>query len=140
MSTLLWETHAQLRWRGLEMRALGAFIDVHDANLVSAELGETIGNHQYGFYVEAAYDIAPLLFPATTQYLAPFFRYENFDTQDSVPRGFVRVPGNAVQLYTVGASYKPHPQVVLKLEYRDFDSGNKQPTPDEVNVGAGFVF
>jgi len=140
VSTLLWETHAQLRWRGLEMRALGAFIDVHDANLVSAELGETIGDHQYGFYVEAAYDIAPLLFPATTQYLAPFFRYENFDTQDSVPRGFVRVPGNAVQLYTVGASYKPHPQVVLKLEYRDFDSGNKQPTPDEVNVGAGFVF
>ncbi len=138
--TLLWETHAQLRWRGLEMRALGALIDVHDADLVSAELGETIGSHQYGFYVEAAYDVAPLLFPETTQYLAPFFRYENFDTQDSVPHGFARVPGNAVQLYTVGASYKPHPQVVLKLEYRDFDSGKKQPTPDEVNVGAGFVF
>ena len=138
--TLIWETHAQLRYRGLEMRALGAFIDIHDADLVSEELGETIGNHQFGFYVEAAYDVVPLLFPESTQYLAPFFRYENFDTQDAVPRGFVRVPGNAVQLYTVGASYKPHPQVVLKMEYRDFDSGAKQPTPDEVNVGAGFVF
>ena len=138
--TLLWETHAQLRWRGLELRALGAFTHIDDAALVSAELGETIATDQYGFYVEAAYDVVPLLFPASTQYFAPFFRYENFDTQDGVPRGFARVPGNAVQLYTVGASYKPHPQVVLKVEYRDFDSGNRSPTPDEVNFGAGFVF
>lgn len=138
--TLVWETHAQVRYRGLEMRALGAFIDIHDADLVSQELGETIGKNQYGFYVEAAYDVLPLVFPGTTQFFAPFFRYENFDTQDAVPRGFARVPGNAVQLYTVGASYKPHPQVVLKLEYRNFDAGRKAPTPDDFNVGAGFVF
>lgn len=138
--TLIWETHAQLRYRGLELRALGAFTNIHDADLVSQDLGETIGKDQYGFYVEAAYDVVPLLFPASTHSFAPFFRYENFDTQDGVPRGFARVPGNAVQLYTVGASYKPHPQVVLKMEYRDFDSGAKRPTPDEVNVGAGFVF
>ncbi len=138
--TLLWEAHAQLRYRGLELRALGAMTNIHDADLVSQELGETIGKDQYGFYVEAAYDVVPLLFPESTQYFAPFFRYENFDTQDAVPRGFARVPGNAVQLYTVGASYKPHPQVVLKMEYRDFDSGRKSPTPDDVNFGAGFVF
>jgi hypothetical protein len=138
--TLIWETHAQVRYRGLELRALGAFIHLDDADLVSEELGETIGEDQYGFYVEAAYDVVPLLFPESTQSFAPFFRYENLDTQDAVPRGFARVPGNAVQLYTVGASYKPHPQVVLKLEYRSFDSGAKAPTPDELNLGAGFVF
>ena len=31
-------------------------------------------------------------------------------------------------------------QVVLKLDYRDFDAGNQQPTPDDVNLGAGFIF
>ncbi len=50
------------------------------------------------------------------------------------------MPGNAIQLYTVGLDYKPHPQVVLKFEYRDFDAGNVRPHADEVNVGAGFVF
>ena len=138
--TLLWETHAQVRYRGLELRALGAFTNIHDADLVSQQLGETIGKDQYGFYVEAAYDVLPWLFPETTQSLTPFFRYENFDTQDAVPHGFARVPGNAVQLYTVGISYKPHPQVVLKIDYRDFDSGGTKPTPDDVNFGAGFVF
>ena len=138
--TLLWETHAQVRYRGLELRALGAFTNIRDAGLVSAELEDTIGKDQYGFYVEAAYDFVPLVFPASTQYLAPFFRYENLDTQDAVPHGFTRVPGNAIQLYTVGLDYKPHPQVVLKFEYRDFDAGNVRPRADEVNVGAGFVF
>ncbi len=138
--TLIWETHAQLRYRGLELRALGAFTNIHDAALVSEQLEDTIGKDQYGFYVEAAYDLMPWLLPESTQYLAPFFRYENFDTQDAVPHGFVRVPGNAVQLYTVGLDYKPLPQVVLKLEYRDFDAGNVRPRADEVNVGAGFVF
>jgi hypothetical protein len=138
--TLLWETHAQLRYRGLELRALGAFTNIHDAGLVSEQVEDTIGKDQYGFYVEAAYDVVPLIFPDSTQYLSPFFRYENFDTQDAVPHGFTRVPGKDVQLYTVGLDYKPHPQVVLKLEYRNFNNGNQQPHPDEVNVGAGFVF
>jgi hypothetical protein len=136
--TLIWETHAQVRYRGLELRALGAFTNIDDADLVSEELGETIGEDQFGFYAEAAYDLLPLLAPDTTQYLAPFFRYEIFDTQDGVPKGFARIPGHSVQLYTVGASYKPHPQVVLKLEYRNFDAHGQQ--PDDVNVGAGFVF
>jgi len=138
--TLLWETHAQLRWRGLEMRALGAFTHIDDAAQVSEGVEDTIGKDQYGFYVEAAYDVLPLVLPETAQYVAPFFRYENFDTQDSVPRGFARVPGNAVQLYTVGIDYKPHPQVVLKFEYRNFDNGSTKPIADDVNFGAGFVF
>jgi hypothetical protein len=138
--TLLWETHAQLRWRGLEMRAIGAFTHIDDAAEISAAVEDTIGKNQYGFYVEAAYDVLPLILPETTHYLAPFFRYENFDTQDSVPRGFARVPGNAVQLYTVGIDYKPHPQVVLKFEYRNFNNGSTNPIADDVDFGAGFVF
>lgn len=138
--TLLWEVHAQVRYRGLEMRALGAFTNIHDAGLVSEQLEDTIGKDQYGFYVEAAYDVMPLIFRDTTQYLSPFFRYENYDTQDKVPHGFARVPGNDVQLYSVGVDYKPHPQVVLKLEYRNFNAGGNRPTPDDVSVGAGFVF
>lgn len=57
-----------------------------------------------------------------------------------MPRGFARAPGNDVKLCTVGLDYKPHPQVVLKLEYRNFNNGSTNARADQVNVGAGFVF
>jgi len=138
--TLIWETHAQAHFRGLELRVLGAFVDIDDADVLSRALGETIAEDMFGFYAEAAYDVLPLFRLDTRQYLAPFFRYEIFDTQDDVPRGFVRVPGNDVQLYTVGLSYKPHPQVVLKLDYRNFNTSSAKPRADELNLGAGFIF
>lgn len=138
--TLIWETHAQVRYRGLELRALGAFTSIDDAATLSRALGETIGEDQFGFYAEAAYDVARLIRPESGHYVAPFFRYEIVDTQDGVPRGFARAPGNDVQLYTVGLSYKPHPQVVLKLDYRNFNAGREKPRPDEINLGAGFIF
>ncbi|MCC6849162.1 MAG: hypothetical protein IT294_11735 [Deltaproteobacteria bacterium] len=138
--TLLWETHAQVRYRGLELRALGAMTSIADADTLSRAAEETIAEDIFGFYAEAAYDVLPLVLPDTTQYLSPFFRYEIYDTQDKVPHGFARVAGNDVQLYTVGLDYKPHPQVVLKLEYRNFNAGGGKPRADEVNLGAGFVF
>ena len=138
--TLLWEAHAQLRYRGLEMRALGTFTNIGDADVLSRALEDTIAEDVFGFYAEAAYDVLPLVLPDTTHYLAPFFRYEIFDTQDKVPQGFARVPGNDVQLYTVGVDYKPLSQVVLKAEYRTFNAGGGKPRADEFNLGAGFVF
>jgi hypothetical protein len=138
--TLLWELHAQLHWRGLELRTLGTMTTIDDADVLSRGLEDTIAEDIFGFYAEAAYDVLPLLLPDTTHYLAPFFRYEIFDSQDKVPDGFQRVPGKDVQLYTVGLGYKPHPQVVLKMEYKAFDAGHESPRPDEFNLGAGFVF
>ena len=54
---------------------------------MSAAPEDTIAEDMFGFYAEAAYDVLPLVLPETTQYLAPFFRYEIFDTQDDVPDG-----------------------------------------------------
>jgi hypothetical protein len=138
--TLLWEIHGQVHYRGLETRVLAAFLNIGDADVVSQALERTVADDMFGFYAEAAYDVLPHILPETTHYLAPFFRYEIFDTQDDVPVGFERQPGNDVKLYTVGLSYKPHPQVVLKLDYRNFNAGHERPRPDEVNVGAGFIF
>ena len=74
-----------------------------------------------------------------TQYLAPFFRYEHFDTQQHVPSGLVRDATKDTELYTVGLTYKPHPQIVLKLDYRNFQQAQGE-RADDVNFGAGFVF
>jgi len=138
--TLLWEAHAQVEYRGLWLRALGTMVEVDDADVLSLALEDTIAESMFGFYAEAAYDVLPLLLPDTTHYLAPFFRYEIYDTQDDVPSGFARVPGRDVQVYAVGVSYKPLPQVVLKLDYRNFQNGTRNALPDELNIGAGFIF
>ncbi len=138
--TLVGDAHAQLEYHGLWLRALGVMTHIDDTAVLSRALGETIGSDQFGFYAEIAYDVLPLVFPETTHYLAPFFRYEIFDTQDAVPRGFRREAGTDVNLYTVGFSYKPHPQVVLKLDYRNFNDGSANPIPDDFSIGAGFIF
>jgi CDP-glycerol glycerophosphotransferase (TagB/SpsB family) len=87
-----------------------------------------------------AYDLMPHVFPdLVQQYFAPFFRYENFDTQQSVAAGFERDRTKDTELYTVGVTYKPHPQVALKLDYRNFELARGQ-RADDVNAGLGFVF
>ena len=43
-------------------------------------------------------------------------RYEEWDTQASVPDGFARNPENDVTQWTAGVVFKPIPQVVLKLD------------------------
>jgi hypothetical protein len=136
----LWDLHAQYAYRGFWFRSVAAFGSIGDAAAISREVGSTVPDRFNGYYLETAYDVMPHLFPtAVRQSLAPFFRFEHIDTQAGVPAGFARNPEKDFDLYTVGLSYKPHPQVVLKLDYRNFVPAGGT-IPDDVNVGLGFVF
>ena len=153
--TQLYETHVQWRYRGLEFRTLGAWGHINDAGILSANkaaqgISETIGSQNYGWYSEVGYDVLPLLFKDTPQYLAPFFRYEKYNTIAKAPEGFA---GNLItppvcfsgdphlnqQVFQVGLQYKPIPQVVIKADYRNF-SAAKGTVPDDFNLGFGFIF
>jgi len=136
----LWDTHVQYEMYGLELRGLAAFGYLDDAKSISQAVDSTVANQFQGYYGEVAYDVMPLVLPdLERQYLAPFFRFEHFDTQQHVPAGFVANRFQDTDLYTLGITYKPHPQVVLKFDYRNFEvaSGDR---PDDVNLGLGFVF
>jgi hypothetical protein len=142
----LYEFHGQYRYRGLQFRALFAQGHIGDAAILSQDLvsrGQAangpISSRIVGGYVEAGYDILPLFLPETTQSLSPFVRFERFDTQADVPAGFTAAKVNDVALYTLGLSYKPIPNVVIKLDYRNFDPEAGQ-IADEVNIGFGFIF
>jgi hypothetical protein len=139
--TQLYEVHAQARTHGLELRALGAYTHVADAGVLSIDpdVDGPVANVMLGAYGEIAYDIMPLVWPETTQYLAPWFRYSWLDTQNSVPAGFHRDPQQRQRFYEMGLSYKPISQVVFKLDYRLQDR-NQGSLPDEIRVGAGYVF
>ena len=138
--TSLSEIHGQYRFHQLELRALGSWGHIDDAGTLSAGLGETIPEFFYGWYVETAYDLLPDLLPVTSQSLAPFFRFESFDTQKKVPSGFTREAGNNANLYTVGLSYKPISTVAIKVDYRNFDTKGPTNIADEFSLGMGFSF
>ena len=139
--TQLYEAHAEYKRYGLEMRALATILEIDNAAQLSADpaIAQTIANTSLGYYAEIAYDVLPLVIQGTTQYLAPWFRYSRVDMQHDVPSGFAKDEQQDLQVFEVGLDYKPIPQVVLKLDYRNQDpeEGN---LPDEVRLGAGFVF
>ncbi len=126
LTTEIYELHGQYKVAGFEFKALGSIVQIDDNEAIGADVPEEIT----AWYGEIAYDILPLLAKGTNQYLAPFYRYENVDYK-----------GNSedLDLYTVGLSYKPIPNVVLKVDYRNFDKkvGAKA---DELNFGFGYIF
>jgi hypothetical protein len=137
--TKLYEGHVQWKYHGLEFRTLGSWGHIDDAGVLSAAKGQTIGEENYGWYSEVGYDILPLLNPNTTQYLAPFFRYEQLDTIASAPIGFSDDDTKNKQIYQFGLQYKPIPNVVIKADYRNF-TAKKGNLPDDFNLGFGFIF
>jgi len=138
--TQLYEGHVQWKYRGLEFRTLGSFGHIDDAGVLSAVKGKTVvGEENYGWYSELGYDVLPLLVKDTTQYLAPFFRYEQLDTIASAPVGFSDDETKNKQIYQFGLQYKPIPNVVIKADYRNF-TAKKGSLPDDFNLGFGFIF
>lgn len=149
--TQIYEAHAQLRTHGFEARLLGAYSDIGDVAELSLDStinpaatdatkkDQPIAGEQYGWYGELAYNLVPLVFRDSGQYLAPWFRYSQFNTQDDVASGFTADDSFDRDIYEVGLSYKPIPEVVIKLDYRNVDSETGK-QPDEVRIGAGFVY
>jgi hypothetical protein len=146
-NTTLWEVHGQYRAYGLELRGLFTMAHIGEAQeltLALREIGEirssdTIASRMLGGYVEVAYDVMPWLLPGTDHYLAPFFRFEYFDTQEKTPPGLGRDASRELRIWTPGLTYKPHPNVALKLDYRNFAPVGGE-RADELNFGVAFVF
>lgn len=135
----VFEFHGQYQYRGLHLRALYAQTNISDAAVLSADLKKSISRRLLGGYVEAAYNVMPLLLPETEMSLSPFIRFERLDTQADVPTGFTRNGANDLRVITTGLDFKPIPNVVFKLDYRAFNADAGK-VADEVNVGLGFAF
>jgi len=140
---LAFEAHAQYRHEQFEARALFAYNQLSDARDLNVALDRPlhrpIADKMLGGYVEVAYDLWPTIFKNYDKYLAPFLRVEYVDTQYEVPSGYTPNRRNAYWLYTPGVTFKPHPNVAIKLEYRNF-STQGAPRPDEIAFGMGFAF
>lgn len=137
----LGEIHADTKFRGASFRALYARGSVGDAALINQANGlsdeESIGKTFGGWYAEGGYDLSALLGKSWS--LTPYARYEQLDTQRSVPAGYSRNPANDQNIFTVGVAFKPISQTVIKIDRQKVT--NKAHTGvNQWNVGLGYIF
>ncbi len=137
--TQLYEAHLQWRYKGWKFRTLGAWGHIDNAGTLSAAKGQTIGSSNFGWYTEIGYNVLPLFLPETSQYLAPFFRFEKLDPIATAPAGFPDIENLDRQIIQFGLQYKPIPNVVIKADYRNF-TAKRGSVPDDFNLGFGFIF
>ncbi|MGH9457343.1 MAG: hypothetical protein ACRD2J_06835 [Thermoanaerobaculia bacterium] len=138
----LGELHADVNVRGWSLRALwasGEIGDVAELNLANGLTGsKSVGEEFGGWYGEIGYDLGAVL-PLGDDALIPFARYEEYNTQESVPAGFALDPSKDASVATVGFSWKPIPQAVIKVDYQDYDNAADRGV-DQFNIALGYIF
>ena len=131
LGTTIVETHVHYENGPWTLRALAAVANVDDAREFNQATAGNLAEELEGYYVELGYDLCA----GGEQSLVPFVRYENIDTQASLPSGFSSVSEQDDEILTIGINYKPIYQVVFKLDYEDWDGSG-----DRWNFLIGYVF
>ncbi len=140
----LWDLHAKSEWRGLELRALyaqghvGNADTLNTAQSIAAGSNKSVGSGFFGGYLETAFDLFSLR-PTGGHYLAPFLRYERYDTQWKVPTGWTKNPSNSRIEYTFGLTYKPVSQVAVKADHQILKDQGLTGI-GQTNLGIGYIF
>ncbi len=140
-TTVIADGHASYRAHGIYLRALFAYADVDDVELINQRKGltgaESVGEEMVGGYLEAGYDV---LFRVDTELaLVPYVRYERLNTQNTVPTGFSANPATDQQIITLGASFKPIANIAIKADYQ-IRTNEANTGVDQFNISLGYLF
>ena len=140
-SITIYDIDFAYRYRSLELRGIWTQTFVGNADDLTAAIDAEdgpIARRMEGFGLE----VAVHLLPQTHEWdLALFARYEEADTQAKIPTGFLPVTRFDRSWITLGASFLPHPDVVIKVDYQI--GHNEDPTVEEgnsFNIGLGWWF
>lgn len=135
----LWDVHARYAVNNLDLQALYARGRLNDTAKINAAAGLAAGSNEaapeafYGWYTQAAYHV----WKKGDMDLAPFVRYERYNTQEKVAPGFSIDPLNSERVWTVGANFWLAPGVVFKADYQNYQKDNAK---DRFNLGVGYQF
>jgi hypothetical protein len=148
------EADLRARARGLELRFEYAHLwigGIHRldralaADAATAMMDFAPVSHQlFGTYVELGYNVLHEAKLRLGMQLTPFIRYEHVDTQADTPVDLGgRVPGNKLDIVTVGLTFRPIAEVAVKLDYqrRLSDAVSRADAAvDQWNAALGFMF
>ena len=116
-----------------------ATIHISDPQEISEDVAEVI----QGYYIEAAVSIMPESFKSgllSQSDLKAFVRYEDYNTQHSMPEGVVSNPAAARQDITFGVSFFPTENLVVKADYQIKENDSDIPVNNALNLGIGWRF
>lgn len=139
----LWDVHTRLQRGGFDLQALytrGTFAQaakldavILDYNAANGVDRPVVPSAFYGWLVQGAYT-----YTFTNDMAAsPFIRFEHYNTQASLPLDLVADPANRDKLLTVGLSFRPLSDIVLKADYQKFFDNSEN---DRINLGLGYMF
>ncbi|WP_310626404.1 hypothetical protein [Limnohabitans sp.] len=136
-SVTLAEMHTKWQVGSWDLSALAAQGRFHDVSAFNASGNgvNPVPNQFRGWYTQAAYR----LWRKGDTSLVPFTRYERVNTA----LGFSGLGGLApanepdTKVWTVGASYYLHPQVVVKMDMQKYQNNSAL---DRFNMGLGFHY
>ena len=115
----LFDVDARARHRGWTARFEAAMLLVwNTAALDLVVPGAPVSRVSWGGYAELGYDLFHWWLPNLGQELNLFGRLDAVDTQADVPQGFTPDRAGRRLSGTMGFSYKPIPQIALKLDDR----------------------
>jgi hypothetical protein len=122
-----------------DFRGAYAFENIDGA----ASIGNNVASEIDGYYVEGAYHFWPARWKegrlARSDAVA-FVRYDDVDTQKAVPTGVTPDPHGDRNSVTLGLSFFPTDNVVIKTDYQFYDDASSDGPGDRFNVGLGFSF
>lgn len=99
-----------------------------------------IGTAMGGGYIEAAYDVAKLINPETSQQLLPFIRYESYNTMADAQEGITLDKRRDVNFIIVGITFKPTYNTAFKLDWTIANDAADSKLPGEFALGVGYHF
>ena len=128
-----------VRYAYQRFSARGQFVraDLSDTEAYNALYSTDLGSGLQGWYLETAYNLLPL---TKQQQLYAFVRYENYDTQASVPGGLLKNESYDRNEWTFGLTYAIAPGAVVKADYQIKDDATDVDLPNQLNIGLGFWF
>jgi hypothetical protein len=140
------EADAKYSIQGIDIEGAFAFVNLTDAGNINTvrvaadpNFSDFVGSQMMGFYVEGAYHVLHRILPETKHDVVVFGRFEDFNTQHTMPAGFAANPANDRNTVTAGVSYLPIPQVAIKADYM-FNWNEANAGVDQFNLGVGFYY
>lgn len=118
--------------------AITGAADLNDAVFRTSGVNPNVARALGGGYLEASYRV---ISGASYGDVGAFVRYENVDTQLRMPAGYVPLKEFDREVWTVGATYWPEPDIALKVDY--VHQRNRSAivgAPSSFNIGLGWWF
>jgi hypothetical protein len=138
------ELDAMYRGGRFDLRGEWARTHLDDAARLNLALRQTTGidpnlaEEMRGYYVEGAFH---LFSPGARHDLVAFYRFEDFDTQYRMPRGYLPLEQFDREAHVFGFTYLPHPDIAIKIDYSVLDNESAVvEATDRYNLGLGWWF